>query len=182
VNELSLERTALARRIHERSYLKGRFRLRSGVLSDEYFDKYLFECDPPLLREIAEAMSGAIPTGTQALAGLELGGIPIATVLSQISGLPCLFVRKKAKEYGTCKLAEGGVTAGRKLVVVEDVVTTGGQIRESVRLLREEGATIHHVLCVIDREMGGVAALAADGLVVDALFSYSDLQRAMESA
>src|SRR5207302_1019973 len=88
-------RAALARKIFTTSNLKGRFRLRSGAVSDEYFDKYLFESDPVLLREIAEAMRAAIPSDTDALAGLEMGGIPIATVLSQITGLPTLFVRKQ---------------------------------------------------------------------------------------
>jgi orotate phosphoribosyltransferase len=180
VNEFSPERTALARRIYAKSNLKGTFRLRSGAVSDEYFDKYLFESDPALLREIAQAMRGSIPAEAEALAGLEMGGIPIATMLSQISGLPCLFVRKTAKEYGTCKLAEGGELAGRKLLVVEDVVTSGGQIRQSVKALREGGAIIRQVVCVIDREMGGVANLAADGLALHALFTHSELKRAVE--
>lgn len=179
MNELSPERTALARRIYERCYLKGRFRLRSGVVSDEYFDKYLFESDPMLLREIAQAMSEFIPADAEALAGQELGGIPIATVLSQITGLPCLFVRRKAKDYGTCRLAEGADIAKRNLVVVEDVVTLGGQIRESVKALREGGATIDQVLCVVDREMGAVENLTADGLVLHALFTHSQLKQAM---
>jgi orotate phosphoribosyltransferase len=181
-NDLSPERRSLARRIYERSSLKGQFRLRSGVVSDEYFDKYLFESDPVLLREIAQAMSTAIPADTEALAGLEMGGIPIATVLSQITGIPCLFVRKVAKEYGTCKLAEGGEVNGRKLLVVEDVVTSGGQIRESVQALRASGARITSVLCVIDRESGGAENLAADGLELHSLFTRSDLMAAVKGA
>lgn len=182
MNELSPERAELACRIHQRAHLKGRFLLRSGAVSDEYFDKYLFESDPTLLREIATAISRSIPAGTEALAGLEMGGIPIATLLSQLTGLPCLFVRKKAKDYGTCKLAEGGETAGRKLLVVEDVVTSGGAIREAVKALRDEGAIIDQVVCVIDREMGGVANLAADGLTLHALFTHSDLKQAIEGS
>src|SRR5437016_3235209 len=97
----------LGRRIFEACHLTGSFRLRSGTVSHEYFDKYLFEADPVLLREIALAMAPQIPPETQVLAGLELGGVPIATLLSQVTGLPCLFVRKQAKEYGTCRVAEG---------------------------------------------------------------------------
>ena len=74
-----------------------------------------------------------IPSEVDALAGLEMGGIPLATMLSQLTGLPTLFVRKEAKTYGTCKLAEGGEYNGRKLLVVEDVVTSGGQIRNQWR-------------------------------------------------
>lgn len=117
----------LARRIYERRHLSGEFRLRSGVTSDEYFDKYLFESDPELLREIARALVQLLPEEVDAIAGLELGGVPLATVVSQVSGLPALFVRKEAKTYGTCRLAEGGEVAGRRLAVIEDIVSSGGQ-------------------------------------------------------
>lgn len=170
-------REILGERIHRASNLKGRFVLRSGVVSDEYFDKYLFESDPALLREIAEAIRDLLPEGIDALAGLEMGGIPIATVLSQLTGLPTLFVRKKAKEYGTCKLAEGGAIQGRRLVVVEDVITSGGQVRLSCQELRRLGAEIVCVVAVIDRESGGAANLAQDNLELRALFTMSELKR-----
>ena len=70
---------SLARRIYDRSHLAGEFRLRSGATSDEYFDKYLFESDPELLREIAQALGGLLPERVDAVAGLELGGVPLAT-------------------------------------------------------------------------------------------------------
>lgn len=165
----------LARRIYEASHLTGQFRLRSGVMSDEYFDKYIFEADPLLLRDIAEAMCSLIPEDTSALAGLELGGIPLATMLSQITGLPTVFVRKAAKSYGTCKLAEGGPIAGHRLVIVEDVVTSGGQIRSSAQALREEGAIITRVVCVIDREAGGAQNLIEDNLELRFLFTMTEL-------
>jgi orotate phosphoribosyltransferase len=175
------DRADLARRIFETSNLKGQFRLRSGIVSEEYFDKYLFESDPVLLREIAQAMCALIPDDVDALAGLEMGGIPIATVLSQITGLSTLFVRKTAKEYGTCKLAEGGEIAGRRLVIVEDVVTSGGQIRESAKALRELGATIVRVICVIDRESRATENLAAENLDLRALFTMTELKSASTS-
>jgi len=157
-------RQLLCQRIHDTAYIRGNFILRSGIVSTEYFDKYLFEADPKLLRDIAEAMCPLIPAGVDVLAGLELGGVPIATMLSQLTGLPTLFVRKQAKNYGTCKLAEGGELAGRNLVIVEDVVTSGGQIIESARQLRSLGTNILRVLGVIDREQGGAANLHAAGL------------------
>src|SRR5829696_7784216 len=91
----------LARRVHRASHLTGTFVLRSGATSSEYFDKYRFESDPRLLRELAEAMAGLLPGEADALAGLELGGVPLATVLSQLTGLPAGFVRKQPKPYGT---------------------------------------------------------------------------------
>jgi orotate phosphoribosyltransferase len=171
----------LARRIYERSRLTGEFCLRSGATSGEYFDKYLFESDPPLLREVAEALVAMLPEDVDALAGLELGGVPIATVVSQVSGLPTLFVRKEAKAYGTCRLAEGGEVAERRLAVIEDVITSGGQVIESCRELRERGAEIVAVLCVIDREEGGGAKLAEEGLELRALFTMSELAASIPS-
>jgi orotate phosphoribosyltransferase len=166
---------ALARRIYETSHLTGEFTLRSGVTSSEYFDKYRFESDPALLHEIASGMVGMLPDGLDALAGLELGGVPLATVASHLSGLPALFVRKQAKTYGTCRLAEGGEIAGRRLAVFEDVVTSGGQVIESCAQLRELGAEIVVVLCVIDRQAGGAERMAADGLSLRALFTMEQL-------
>ncbi|MBI4489872.1 MAG: orotate phosphoribosyltransferase [Deltaproteobacteria bacterium] len=171
-------RKELARRIYAVSNVKGRFVLRSGVTSEEYFDKYLFESDPILLRQIAQEMSQLIPAKVDALAGLEMGGIPLATVLSQFTGLPALFVRKQAKEYGTCKFAEGGEISGRKLVVIEDVVTSGGQIIESSKALRILGGEIVGVLCVIDRESGGKENLSAEGLALQSVFTMTELRSA----
>lgn len=169
----------LARRVYERAHLTGEFKLRSGQASSEYFDKYLFEADPGLLRDIAQAMEPLLPGGIDALAGLELGGIPIVTMLSQVTGMPALFVRKKAKDYGTCRLAEGGDVEGRRLVVVEDVVTTGGQVLLSCAELRDLGATVDTVLCVIDREAGGAEAFAAENLELRPLFTMSQLKGAV---
>ncbi|MCE0499293.1 MAG: orotate phosphoribosyltransferase [Methylacidiphilales bacterium] len=170
--------TALARRIYETAHITGEFTLRSGAKSNEYFDKYLFEADPKLLHDIAEAMVPLVPPGVDALAGLEMGGIPLATMLSQFTGLPVLFVRKKAKEYGTCKIAEGGQVRGRKLLIVEDVVTLGGAILDAANALREEGAELGVVVCVIDRESGGPANLAKADLALKPLFTMSELKRA----
>ena len=167
----------LAQKIFQAAHLTGTFRLRSGATSSEYFDKYRFEGDPVLLREIATELARRLPANYDVLAGLEMGGIPIADMLSQITGKPALFIRKKAKDYGTCRFAEGGKVKGRRLLLVEDVVTSGGQIIESARALRGEGAIISDVACVIDREAGGVAALAKEGLTLTGLFTMSDLKK-----
>jgi orotate phosphoribosyltransferase len=172
------DRTALARRIHEAAHLSGQFVLRSGATSTTYFDKYRFESDPVLLRHVAEALAPLVPEDAQALAGLELGGVPLATVLSQVTGLPALFVRKSAKEYGTRQLAEGGEVNGRRLAVVEDVVTSGGAVLASCRALQELGAEVVRVLCVIDREAGGGGNLAEAGLGLTALFTMTELDGA----
>ncbi|HEX5588086.1 MAG TPA: orotate phosphoribosyltransferase [Acidimicrobiia bacterium] len=173
-----MDRDGLAREIFERTHLTGTFTLRSGVVSNEYFDKYLFESDPVLLRTIAEALAPLVPSGIDALAGLELGGVPIATVLSQVTGIPALFVRKEAKTYGTCRLAEGGDLEGRRLLVVEDVVTSGGQVITSCGDLRTRGAIVEQAVCVIDRESGGPEGLAAIDVELRALYTMSELTRA----
>jgi orotate phosphoribosyltransferase len=168
--------SSLAKRVFRAAHLTGTFRLRSGATSSEYFDKYRFEGDPVLLREIAVELLHRLPRNFDALAGLEMGGIPIATMLSQITGKPALFIRKKAKDYGTCRFAEGGEVKDRRLLLVEDVVTSGGQIIESARALRGEGALISDVVCVIDREADGLAALAKEGLILTSLFTMTQLK------
>jgi orotate phosphoribosyltransferase len=173
-----VERDELARTIYERTHLTGEFRLRSGAVSHEYFDKYLFESDPLLLRTIGEALVPLLPPTTDALAGLELGGVPLATMLSQLTGLPALFVRKEAKTYGTCRLAEGGEVDGRRLTVIEDVVTSGGQVVASCGDLRDRGSIVEHAVCVIDREAGGVKNLADVDVELRALFTMAELERA----
>ena len=85
-------------------------------------------------------------------------------MLAHVTGLPAYFVRKEAKTYGTCGLAEGGEIEALRLTVVEDVVTSGGQVVLSCGDLRERGAVVEHALCVIDREAGGPAALADIGV------------------
>ena len=170
------DRDRLARRIYDAAHLTGTFVLRSGVTSHEYFDKYLLFADPVLLADVAEGLEPLVAPGTGALAGLELGGIPLVTALSRRTGLPARFVRKRAKEYGTRRLAEGGDVAGMRLTVVEDVVTSGGQVIESVGALRDLGAEVVRVICVIDREAGGFDNFAAAGIEAAALFRMSELR------
>ena len=172
-----MNKAELGKRIYDISNIKGDFLLRSGVRTTEYFDKYLFEAEPAILREIAKQMVRLLPSQFDQLAGLEMGGIPIATAISLETGRPALFVRKEAKTYGTCKLAEGGEIDGRELVIIEDVVTSGGAILDAVRELRKRGAIVNHVCCVIDREGSGRANLEAEQLTFSPLFTKSELER-----
>ena len=165
----------LARDIDACCRLTGEFTLRSGQISNEYFDKYLFEAEPRLLRRVVAQMRELVPEGTELLGGLEMGGIPIATMLSAETGLPTLFVRKEAKTHGTCKLAEGPDVAGRRVTLVEDVITTGGAVRDATRKLRGYGATVEHVLCAIDRSPAGENPLADVQLEVRAVLTKAEL-------
>ena len=155
--------------------LTGQFTLRSGQQATEYFDKYLFEADPQLLLRVAREMVGLLPDGTDLLGGLELGGVPIATMVSSLTGRPALFVRKSAKEYGTCKLAEGPDVAGRRVTLIEDVITTGGAVRDATRALRAAGAEVEVVVCAIDRSPAGENPLSDVGLEVRPVLTKAEL-------
>ena len=171
-----MDKTTLATKIYEVAHLTGSFKLRSGQTSSEYFDKYRFESRPELLAVIAEQMAPLIPAGTDVLAGLEMGGIPVATALSLKTGIPTAFIRKQAKDYGTCKFAEGIDVKGKNLCLIEDVITTGGQVLESTKDLRGSGAIIQSVLCVIYRGQD-LGPLQAAGLELTPLFTRDDFPR-----
>ncbi|MBD2433992.1 MULTISPECIES: orotate phosphoribosyltransferase [Fischerella] len=164
----------LAKQIYEVSHLTGSFKLRSGQIADEYFDKYQFEADPVLLDSIVRQMVALIPSSIDVLAGLELGAISIVTLLSHYSGLPAAFVRKEAKNYGTARLVEGTQINNRKVLIIEDVVTSGGQITISVSQLRQLGAQVDYALCVIDRQEGAADKLLTEGITLLSLFKRSD--------
>ena len=160
--------------------LTGEFTLRSGQVAPEYFDKYLFESDPELLARVVAQMTDLVPDGADLLGGLELGGVPIATMLSARVGLPALFVRKRAKEYGTCKLAEGPDVDGRRVALVEDVITTGGAVRDATEALRAAGARVEVVVCAIDRSPGDQNPLADAGLEVRSVLTKAELDAARD--
>jgi orotate phosphoribosyltransferase len=173
----NMTKNELAQKIFEVSHLTGRFKLRSEIISNEYFDKYQFESRPELLSEISTHLISIIPNDFDILAGLEVGGIPIATVMGISINKPIVFVRKEAKKYGTAKLVEGVEINNSKLLVIEDVVTSGGQIILSVEELRKLGAKIDKAICVIDREQGGKEALEKNGIELISLFTMSELKK-----
>jgi orotate phosphoribosyltransferase len=166
----------LAQKIYAASRIDGNFKLCSGQISNEYFDKYLFETEPEILTEISRQMIKLIPAGTEVLAGLEIGGIPIATALSIQTNIPAVFVRKKAKEYGTCKLAEGIDICDKNLCIIEDEVTIGGQILLSASDLKQLGARIKYVLCVIERDRKCRDNLRNKSMELLSLFTIEELQ------
>ena len=167
----------LAKAIYDLSHLTGEFLLRSGKISNEYFDKYQFESYPHLLKAIAKEMAKLIPADCQVLAALEMGGIPIATALALETGLPIVYVRKKAKEYGTRRFSEGIEIANKQVVIIEDVVTSGGQIILSANDIKSIGAIVDSALCVIDREEGGREKLQEAGLNLMPIFKMSELKQ-----
>lgn len=171
----TMNRTELARRIAEAAVLRGSFTLRSGRTSSYYIDKYLFLCRPEIVRELGAMFAARLPGGVTRLAGAELGGIPLVTAASMASGLPCVFVRNAKKDYGTAKQVEGRLERGDRVVIVEDVATTGGQALEAAKILAEAGATVVAIIATVDREEGARAAIEREKLVFDALFTKTDL-------
>jgi len=155
--------------------LNGTFTLRSGQVSDTYFDKYLFEAQPALLDRVASAMVELLPEGTELLGGLELGGIPIVAMVSAKTGIPALFIRKKAKEYGTAKLAEGPDFAGKRITLIEDVITSGGAVRDAVNALRPMGGVVDTVVCAIDRSPEPGESLRDVQLEIRSVLTRADL-------
>ncbi len=172
-----MDKKELAKQIKISSFLTGQFKLRSGKTSSFYWDKYRFESDPKLLSEIIDHMVKILPKSFDKLAGMELGGIPLATMLSQHIDKPCLFVRKKAKDYGTCNLVEGGFKNDETILVIEDVITTAGQVVTSIQDMRKLGLIVNDVVCVIDREQGGREKLTEIKCSLTSLFTMSELEQ-----
>jgi orotate phosphoribosyltransferase len=167
---------ALGRDLVAAAVLRGDFLLRSGARSSYYIDKYLFTTRPDLLGRIAAELAARLPAGVQRLAGPVLGAVPLVTAVSLQTGLPALIIRvEKPKEYGTAKSIEGVLVAGERVVIVEDVVTTGGAALAAVDVLRAAGAEVLAALVVVDREQGGAEAFATAGVPYQALFTKSSL-------
>ena len=171
----------LASSIREHAYLEGDFVLRSGRRSRYYLDKYRFETRPDLLAALGERIAESVrehePDATL-LAGPELGAVALAASASLASGLPFVIVRKEAKDYGTKQRLEGVFQPGAVACLIEDVVTSAGAAVEAVRALREAGLVCRTAVCVVDREEGGVDALARDAVRLRPLFRASELIQA----
>ncbi len=179
----TVDRQRLANAIASVALLRGTFTLRSGRTSSYYLDKYLFSTRPEVLRDLAvlfaerieEVAPGSRTGAVQRLAGAELGGIPLVTAASMQTGIPCLFIRNKKKDYGTAKQLEGVLNAGDRVVMLEDVATTGGQALEAVGVLKELGANVLAVIATIDRQEGTRENMEKAGVRFEALFTKADL-------
>lgn len=161
----------------------GDFTLTSGARSRYYVDVKAAMTDPATLRTIAKGMAEAArATGPwDAVAGMELGAVPLATAVSLEAGLPLLIVRKGERRHGTGKRIEGSDPAGKRVFLVEDVTTSGGSTVEAAKVLREAGATVEHACVVVDREAGAPAALAALGIQLHPLATVSELLQTPEA-
>ncbi len=165
----------LAKRIAEVALLRGEFTLRSGRKSSYYLDKYRFETQPDVLAALGKMLADRVTAHTDRIAGAELGAVPLAAAAGMAANKPILFIRNQKKDYGTAKQIEGVLNAGETVMIVEDVLTTGGQVLEAAKSLIEMGAKVERIVAVIDRLEGARENLERAGLVFESLFTSKDL-------
>lgn len=170
-----MTREQLAKRIADVALLRGEFTLRSGRKSNYYLDKYRFETQPDILRALGEMFAALITSDVQRIAGPELGAVPLAAAAAMASGVPAIFVRNQKKEYGSNKQIEGPYNAGETVIIIEDIMTTGGQVVEAARTLETAGLKVMKIVGVIDRLEGARANIESAGYVFQSLFTTKDL-------
>jgi len=173
-----LNRDEVCKRIAQVALLRGDFTLRSGRKSKFYLDKYLFSTQPDILEALGVMFAQRIAKLGQVdrLAGTELGGIPLVSAASIATGKPSVLIRNQKKGYGTAKQLEGAIHPGERVVLLEDIATTGGQVLEAGHLLREEfKVEVPAIIATIDRQEGARENIEGAGFKFDALFTKSDL-------
>ncbi|NBV84006.1 orotate phosphoribosyltransferase [bacterium] len=173
-----MDRQALLRAIKSAAYLEGDFVTRAGNKTSYYIDKYLFETDPSILGPLADFLVPLLPPldSFDRLAAPELGAVSIAAVLSVRCNKPFVIVKKQTKDYGTQRLIEGRFSPGDRMVIIEDILTTGGAALRALDVLRQQGVSVSHIVGVINREEGAFDNIVAQNVVPSALFSKTDLQ------
>ena len=165
----------LAKRIAEVALLRGEFTLRSGRKSNYYLDKYRFETQPDVLAALGRMLADRVTVDTDRIAGAELGAVPLAAAAGMAANKPFVFIRNQKKDYGTAKQIEGVLEPGETVMIVEDVLTTGGQVLEAVKTHQDAGAKIERIVAVIDRLEGARENIEKAGLVFESLFTSKDL-------
>lgn len=177
------DRDLLAELLHRRSIRHGDFVLASGARSAYYID-----CRPSTMSAEGQALIGRLGLAAlrargwrpAAVGGLTMGADPVAYAIARASAdappaLDAFSVRKQAKEHGTGKRVEGNFAAGQAVVVIEDVITSGGSALQAIEAIRAEGGEVLGVLAVVDREQGGRAKLEAAGFAVETLITATEL-------
>lgn len=155
----------------------GKFTLSSGKESDYYVDMKKAITDPEILSQIAKIISHMISEDEiDRVAGPALGAVPIATAVALHSGISMLMIRKAQKDYGTSKLIEGELNEGDRVIVVEDVTTTGNSLINAVKAVLDNGGIVERTFVVVDREEGAVNQLKKEGLILEPLVSISEVK------
>jgi len=170
-----MNKSDLAKRIADVALLRGDFTLRSGRKSSYYLDKYRFETQPDVLAALGAMFAERISPAVQRIAGPELGAVALAAAASMSSGKPFVIVRNSKKDYGSAKQIEGIYEKGETVIIVEDIMTTGGQVIEAAKVLLEAGLKIDRIVGVIDRLEGARENIEAAGYKFESLFTTADL-------
>ncbi|MGA2497475.1 MAG: orotate phosphoribosyltransferase [Tepidisphaeraceae bacterium] len=170
-----MTKTELAGRIADVALLHGEFTLRSGRKSKYYLDKYRFETQPDVLVELGKMFAERIGAGVRRIAGPELGAVSLAAATSMACGKPFIIVRNAKKDYGSAKQIEGIFERGEAVVIVEDIMTTGGQVLEAAKVLKDAGLKVEKIIGTIDRLEGARQNIESAGYVFESLFTTQDL-------
>ncbi len=155
----------------------GEFTLASGEKSDVYIDVKRAWPDPARLTLMARALASRVG-GEPRLAGMELGAVPLVVAVALATGRPYVVLRKAAKEHGTRQAFEGDIPRGERVLLVEDVTTTGGTLVRSVEIIRAAGGEVDRVLAVLDRGQGATERLAGIGVRLEPLLTMAELRGA----
>ncbi len=164
--------------IREKAYREGEFILTSGKKSNYYINIKQAYTNPEVLRLIATEMSKKLEEiDCDLIAGVELGAVPILAAVAITANKPFLIIRKEKKGYGAKSLIEGEFKPGQRVVVLEDVTTTGGSVLRAVRMLREQSLICNQVITVVDREEGAFENLKKEKVELIPLVRVSELRR-----
>ena len=171
----TMTREKLIDRIKTLAVLHGEFTLRSGRKSRYYIDKYRFETQPDVLAALGKLLAEHVSDDVDRIAGPELGAVCLAAATAMEARKPFVMVRKAAKEYGTVKRIEGVLQPGDRVLLVEDILTTGGAVLEAAKSLTDAGAKIVKIVGVLDRLEGARQNIEAAGFELESLMTMVDL-------
>ena len=152
----------------------GHFVLTSGAESTYYIDIKKASTNPEILEQIAKQMN-IYTADYDMLAGMELGAVPLVVALALSTKLPYVIVRKQKRDHGTGKQIEGSDVTGKKVLIIEDVTTSGGSVVETIQVIRNKGGIVDTVLVVVDRKSGALEKIESMGVSLIPLLSVDDI-------
>lgn len=156
---------------------QGNFTLRSGAQSSLYVDMRRIFGNIDLLKQIATCtLKQLSPDSYDAICGVPYGAVPLATSIALLGNKPLIMMRKEVKKYGTQQRIEGVWHPGDRIILIEDVMTTGQSVLEAAKALQEEGLVVHAIVVIVDREQGGGQLLASHGYQLYALTTIHELE------